>query len=162
MGQRYFAGLGRRSAADQSGLRSPDDAATGKAASPTDPFRRRASRLPNVSSWFPSASCNVIGGIIDGIRRASIVCPTRRPDHQYVVPAGRRDLQRPFHMRQPPDVAEIDVEPFGIFPESSFEIDRCPRKGMLPAQESDHLAQMTGSVNLQRSDDRRLRRILFR
>ena len=86
----------------------------------------------------------------------------RRPDHQYVVPAGRRDLQRPFHMRQPPDVAEIDVEPFGIFPESSFEIDRCPRKGMLPAQESDHLAQMTGSVNLQRSDDRRLRRILFR
>ena len=78
------------------------------------------------------------------------------------MPAGRRDLQRPFHMRQPPDVAEIDVEPFGIFPESSFEIDRCPRKGMLPAQESDHLAQMTGSVNLQRSDDRRLRRILFR
>ena len=76
-----------------------------------------------------------------------------RPDQQGVVPAGRRDLQRPLGHRLPQHVRHVGIAPFGGRP----EIQRLFRpEGNKPLKEVHHLQRRPHPVDLNPFHDARL------
>ncbi len=91
------------------------------------------------------ASSKVIVGRIEGKPlREHRLARSGRPDHQDVVTAGRRDLERALGLLLSFDLAEIDVVNVGVA-ERSGEIDRNRLERTQALEEFESLAQTLDS-----------------
>ncbi len=81
---------------------------------------------------------------------------TRRPDHQQIVPAGRRDFQRSLGDRLASDLGEIHAVRCGRS-ERRSDIRPCQRKPHPPRQKPADLTQRCGGAHLEPLHQRRFR-----